>query len=134
MGIDFSYFSWLSWNFLYMVSKIMGFDISQIWGYRFLRVSMIFIDFRGIPKKVCLTVYGFSREALNYIYSYLTNRRQRVNYTFNSLNEIEYGVPQGSILGPPFFNVNMCDLFFIPYDADIAKYAEIQRHILMRIA
>ena len=28
----------------------MGFDISQIPGYRFLRVSMIFIDFRGIPK------------------------------------------------------------------------------------
>ena len=38
-----------------------------------------------------LHAYGFSREALNYIYSYLTNRRQRVkmNSTFSSLNEIE---------------------------------------------
>ena len=34
----------------------MGFDVYHIRGYRFLRVSMIFIDFRGIPKIVSIRI------------------------------------------------------------------------------
>ena len=43
---------------------------------------------------------------MSYIYSYLTNRRQRVliNNTHSQLETIISGVPQGSILEPILFN------------------------------
>ena len=42
-----------------------------------------------------LKAYGFSKQALSFICSYLKNRRQRVqiNNKFNSLKEIIAGVP-----------------------------------------
>ena len=47
-----------------------------------------------------LSAYNFIDEALSYIYSYLTNRRQcvRINNTHSQLDTIISGVPQGSIL------------------------------------
>ena len=61
-----------------------------------------------------LSAYNFSDEALSYIYSYLTNRRQcvRINNTNSQLETIISGVPQGSILGPILFNLSINDLFF----------------------
>ena len=51
-----------------------------------------------------LSAYNFSDEALSYIYSYLTNRRDsvRINNAHSLLETIISGVPQGSILGPIF--------------------------------
>ena len=59
--------------------------------------------------------YGFSLNALRLIHSYLSNRKQRtkINESYSSWEEILFGVPQGSILGPLLFNIVMCDLFFI---------------------
>ena len=44
-----------------------------------------------------LDAYGFVKKSLKLVYSYLSNRKQRVkiNDTYSSLGEILFGVPQG---------------------------------------
>ena len=73
-----------------------------------------------------LEPYSFQIYALRLVYDYLSNRKQRVklNETFSSWRDIEYGVPQGSILGPRLFNIHLCDLFYFLDDLDIASYAD----------
>ena len=43
---------------------------------------------------------------------------------FSAYLEIIYGVPQGSILEPLLFNIDLCDLFFEDYSSDLAKFAD----------
>ena len=78
-----------------------------------------------------LEAYGFQTDALNLVYDYLSNRKQRVkiNETFSCWKNIEYGVPQGSILGPLLFNIHLCDLFYFLEDLDIASMPMTQQYI-----
>ena len=47
------------------------------------------------------------------ISSYLKQRTQqtKINDCFNTRSTTEYSVPQGSILGPLLFDINMIDRF-----------------------
>ena len=64
---------------------------------------------------VKLDAYGFNRDTVAYIYSYLKNRKQRVriNGTQSYLGDvISADVPQGSILGPILYNLFFNDFFY----------------------
>ena len=70
--------------------------------------------------------YGASPSVLNLIQSYLSNRTQikKINNRFSRQSSIEYGVPQGSVLGSLLFNTDLTDLFYHCKDSNIANYAD----------
>ena len=72
-----------------------------------------------------LAAYGFDSKALHFTYDYLKNRKQRtkISEVYSCWQKILYVVPQGSILGPLLFNIDLCDMFFI-LDNYIANYAD----------
>ena len=73
-----------------------------------------------------LNAYGFDKCTLRVLKSYFSNRTQRtkVNNTFSSWTQIIRGVPQGSVLGPIFFNIYLNDLFYLTHSTDICNFAD----------
>ena len=73
-----------------------------------------------------LNAYRFSIAALRLMQNYLSNRKQRtkINSGFSSWEEVLFGVPQRSTLGPLLFNTFLFDLFFIMGETEFASYAD----------
>ena len=70
--------------------------------------------------------YGFDNNSLNLVNDYLSHRFQRtkIGNEYGSLKEIISVVPQGSVLGPLFFNIQLCDLSFIIEKFDFTNFAD----------
>ena len=73
-----------------------------------------------------VSAYGFDMKALRFIKECLRDRKQRtkISDTYSSWEEILHGVPEGSKLGLLLLNIDLCDLFAIMNQHDIAYYAD----------
>jgi len=89
-----------------------GIDSGQI-------IGTLFIDFRKAFDSVShpillkkMSASGVSGDFLSYLESYLSNRKQFsvVNGVHSTSTEVEFGVPQGSLIGPPSFSLNVNDM------------------------
>ena len=58
--------------------------------------------------------------------SYLRNKHQRtkVNGAFSGWEELLTSVPQGSVLGPLLFNIQLNDLFYVVENSEICNFAD----------
>lgn len=80
--------------------------------------ALIFIDLSRAFDTICHTIllrklshYGVSDIAVSWFKSYLQGRTQttKINDTYSNSEKIDYGVPQGSILGPLLFLIYVND-------------------------
>ena len=73
-----------------------------------------------------LKAYGFENNAIKLVYSYLTNRKQRVKVgsSYSTFQNISKGAPQGSVLSPLLCSIFINDMFYIDLECEICNFAD----------
>ena len=92
----------------------------------FIDLSKAFdtISHKGLITK--LQKYGIKNDVLNLLKDYLSHRTQQtsINGTLSQPREINYGVPQGSVLGPIFFLLFINDMEKVIKHSQICLFAD----------
>ena len=70
--------------------------------------------------------YGIRGTVFNWFKNYLTNRKQYVaiDNVSSTVSNIDYGVPQGSVLGPLLFLIYMDDIQYCSRDCNLYLFAD----------
>lgn len=96
-------------------------------------VGAIFIDFRKAFDTIShellplqLQAVGIMSDSYNWILDYLKDRSQfiTVNGSSSSTKPINYGVPQGSLLGPRLYSIYVNDLPDAVTEGEVDMYAD----------
>ena len=112
---------------LYMLDKWKrSLDNGKIFGLLLTDLSKAFDCLSHELLIAKLHAYVFSFTAVRLMHSYLTNKKQRteINSKYSSWEEILFGVPEGSILGPLLFNIFLCNMFILMRETEFASHAD----------
>lgn len=101
-------------------------DKRKMTGCLFIDFSKAFdsVDHTKLLYKInCLNIDENMKKLME---SYLTNRKQftNINNVASNMEIINCGVPQGSILGPLFFNIFINDIFDVQLNGKLQLYAD----------